>query len=130
MSSTIRKYPETASRSGLRLYNIRQRKIIWWHCVNIVREHQYINHVRSYISFDILRRVLSDYFGYEVEYCMNITDIDDKVNFLIVKFLYLILILLKIIEQAREHLIEDDMYIDWITFEKIVEHCQLTLKVK
>lgn len=34
---------------------------------------------RSYISFDILRRVISDYFGYDVFYAMNITDIDDKI---------------------------------------------------
>lgn len=34
---------------------------------------------RSYISFDILRRVLSAYFGYNVLYVMNITDIDDKI---------------------------------------------------
>ena len=39
---------------------------------------------RSYISFDILRRVMSDYFGYDILYCMNITDIDDKVNFLFI----------------------------------------------
>lgn len=37
-------------------------------------------HSRSYISFDILRRVLRDYFGYDVLYCMNITDVDDKVG--------------------------------------------------
>lgn len=36
-------------------------------------------YLRSYISFDILRRVLSDYFGYDVLYVMNITDIDDKI---------------------------------------------------
>lgn len=35
---------------------------------------------RSYISFDILRRVLRDYFKFDVFYCMNITDIDDKVT--------------------------------------------------
>lgn len=34
---------------------------------------------RSYISFDILRRILTDYFGYDVLYVMNITDIDDKI---------------------------------------------------
>ncbi|TKC52264.1 hypothetical protein EI555_000383 [Monodon monoceros] len=34
---------------------------------------------RSYISFDILRRVLRDYFKFDVFYCMNITDIDDKI---------------------------------------------------
>lgn len=35
--------------------------------------------LRSYISFDILRRVLTDYFNYNVLYVMNITDIDDKI---------------------------------------------------
>lgn len=34
---------------------------------------------RSYISFDIMRRILKDYFKYDVLYCMNITDIDDKI---------------------------------------------------
>ena len=34
---------------------------------------------RSYISFDIMRRVLSDYFKYDVLYVMNVTDVDDKV---------------------------------------------------
>lgn len=34
---------------------------------------------RSYITFDILRRILADYFGYDVLYVMNITDIDDKI---------------------------------------------------
>ena len=34
---------------------------------------------RSYVSFDILRRVLRDYFKFDVFYCMNITDVDDKV---------------------------------------------------
>ena len=28
---------------------------------------------------DILRRIVSDYFGYDVHFVMNITDIDDKV---------------------------------------------------
>lgn len=34
---------------------------------------------RSYITFDILRRVFVDYFNYEVFYVMNVTDIDDKI---------------------------------------------------
>lgn len=41
----------------------------------------YLFGFRSYISFDILRRILRDYFKYDVFYCMNITDIDDKVRF-------------------------------------------------
>ncbi|GFR89322.1 cysteine--tRNA ligase, cytoplasmic-like [Elysia marginata] len=52
-----------------------------------------MGHARSYISFDILRRVLSDYFNYDIFYCMNITDIDDKIimrarqNFLMQKYI-------------------------------------------
>ncbi|XP_067104731.1 cysteine--tRNA ligase, cytoplasmic isoform X3 [Osmerus mordax] len=38
-----------------------------------------MGHARSYISFDILRRILMNYFKYDVHYCMNITDIDDKI---------------------------------------------------
>lgn len=38
-----------------------------------------IFHFRSYISFDILRRVMANYFGYDILYVMNITDIDDKI---------------------------------------------------
>ena len=35
---------------------------------------------RNYMSQDIIRRILVDYFGYDVHFVMNITDIDDKVN--------------------------------------------------
>lgn len=31
------------------------------------------------MTFDIIRRVLSDYFGYEVFFVQNVTDIDDKI---------------------------------------------------
>ncbi len=35
---------------------------------------------RNYVTQDILRRIMSDYFGYDIHFVMNITDIDDKVN--------------------------------------------------
>lgn len=34
---------------------------------------------RTYLSMDIIRRVLESYFGYKVNFVQNITDIDDKV---------------------------------------------------
>jgi cysteinyl-tRNA synthetase len=34
---------------------------------------------RNYLTQDIIRRILQDYFGYDVNFVMNITDIDDKV---------------------------------------------------
>jgi cysteinyl-tRNA synthetase len=33
----------------------------------------------NYLTFDIIRRILEEYFGYEVFAVMNITDVDDKI---------------------------------------------------
>ncbi|KAF0887437.1 SYCC protein, partial [Crocuta crocuta] len=74
----------------LRLYNSLTRnkdvfipqngkKVTWYCCGPTVYDASHMGHARSYISFDILRRVLRDYFGFDVFYCMNITDIDDKI---------------------------------------------------
>lgn len=38
--------------------------------------------VRNYMAQDIMRRILRDYFGFEVNFVMNITDVDDKVRIL------------------------------------------------
>ena len=34
---------------------------------------------RYYVTMDILRRVLEDYFGYTTTFIMNVTDVDDKI---------------------------------------------------
>ncbi|XP_065206637.1 cysteine--tRNA ligase, cytoplasmic isoform X2 [Planococcus citri] len=56
-----------------------KKQIKWYSCGPTVYDAAHMGHARSYITFDILRRVLSDYFGYDVIYVMNITDIDDKI---------------------------------------------------
>lgn len=38
-----------------------------------------MGHARTYLSMDIIRRVLEDYFNYDVLFVQNITDIDDKI---------------------------------------------------
>ncbi|KAF7212144.1 cysteinyl-tRNA synthetase [Nothobranchius furzeri] len=74
----------------LRLYNSLTRAkelfvpqtgntVTWYCCGPTVYDASHMGHARSYISFDILRRILRDYFKYDVLYCMNITDIDDKI---------------------------------------------------
>lgn len=79
-----------ATRSRLKLYNSLTRSkelfvptngnnITWYSCGPTVYDASHMGHARSYISFDILRRILSEYFGYNVLYVMNITDIDDKI---------------------------------------------------
>ena len=34
---------------------------------------------RYYVTMDMLRRVLEDYFGYSTTFVMNVTDVDDKI---------------------------------------------------
>jgi hypothetical protein len=45
---------------------------------------------RNYVTQDIIRRILRDYFGFDVHFVMNITDIDDKVRFSSKLLLYML----------------------------------------
>ncbi|XP_008556056.1 cysteine--tRNA ligase, cytoplasmic [Microplitis demolitor] len=82
--------PSNENKPKLKLFNslTRQKeefvpqygnRVLWYSCGPTVYDASHMGHARSYISFDILRRVLSDYFNYDVLYVMNITDIDDKI---------------------------------------------------
>ncbi|TDG42876.1 hypothetical protein AWZ03_010696 [Drosophila navojoa] len=82
--------PKASTRPQLKLYNslTRQKEefipldgnnVKWYSCGPTVYDASHMGHARSYISFDILRRILADYFGYNIHYVMNITDIDDKI---------------------------------------------------
>jgi cysteinyl-tRNA synthetase len=51
----------------------------WYTCGPTVYDAAHLGHARNYVGFDIVRRVLTDYFGYMLLYVMNITDIDDKI---------------------------------------------------
>ncbi|KAH8252904.1 hypothetical protein KR032_002544 [Drosophila birchii] len=82
--------PQAAARPKLKLFNslTRQKEefvpldgnnVTWYSCGPTVYDASHMGHARSYISFDILRRILANYFGYHIHYVMNITDIDDKI---------------------------------------------------
>lgn len=49
-------------------------------CLSVTASRQNSSGFRNYVTQDILRRIMSDYFGYDVHFVMNITDIDDKVD--------------------------------------------------
>ena len=53
--------------------------VTWYMCGPTVYDHSHMGHAKTYICMDIMRRLLTDYFGYNVKLCMNITDIDDKI---------------------------------------------------
>lgn len=55
------------------------RLVKWYNCGPTVYDHSHMGHARSYITFDIIRRILQDYFGYQVFFVQNVTDIDDKI---------------------------------------------------
>ncbi|CAM9579252.1 unnamed protein product [Scytosiphon promiscuus] len=54
-------------------------RVLWYMCGPTVYAPSHMGHARTYLHFDILRRVMTDFFGYDVSLCMNITDIDDKI---------------------------------------------------
>jgi len=55
------------------------KQVTWYSCGPTVYDASHMGHARSYITFDILRRVLNDYFNYDIFYVMNVTDVDDKI---------------------------------------------------
>ncbi|CAL1535560.1 unnamed protein product [Lymnaea stagnalis] len=82
--------PSGKDKPKLHLYNSLTRnkeefvpqsgnKVTWYNCGPTVYDASHMGHARTYMTFDILRRVLMDYFNYDVFYCMNITDVDDKI---------------------------------------------------
>lgn len=84
------KIPQTKNVRKLELYNsltrnktefipIEQHRLTWYNCGPTVYDSSHMGHARSYITFDIIRRVLQNYFGYKIFFVQNITDIDDKI---------------------------------------------------
>merc|ERR1719464_1109901 len=82
--------PVNATEVQLELFNSLTRKkevfvpqagkrVTWYNCGPTVYDASHMGHARTYLTFDIVRRVIQDYFGYNVFYVMNITDIDDKI---------------------------------------------------
>lgn len=53
--------------------------ISWYCCGPTVYVHSHMGHARNYVSTDICRRILQDYFGYSINFVQNVTDIDDKI---------------------------------------------------
>ncbi|KAH9979011.1 tRNA synthetases class I (C) catalytic domain-containing protein [Lactifluus volemus] len=55
------------------------KRVKWYNCGPTVYDASHMGHARNYVTQDILRRIMSDYFGYDIYFVMNITDIDDKI---------------------------------------------------
>lgn len=83
--------PDGKNRSGLVVNNSltgtkvpfvlpnNSNQITWYICGPTVYDSAHVGHASNYVRFDIVRRILSRYFGFDVIVQMNITDVDDKI---------------------------------------------------
>lgn len=67
------------TRSKTEFVPIKPGHITWYCCGPTVYDHSHLGHARNYVSTDICRRILQDYFGYNIKFIQNVTDIDDKI---------------------------------------------------
>eukprot|EP00294_Goniomonas_avonlea_P008277 CAMPEP_0114544762 /NCGR_PEP_ID=MMETSP0114-20121206/3046_1 /TAXON_ID=31324 /ORGANISM="Goniomonas sp, Strain m" /LENGTH=723 /DNA_ID=CAMNT_0001729157 /DNA_START=19 /DNA_END=2190 /DNA_ORIENTATION=- len=58
---------------------ITESHVSWYICGPTVYDSAHMGHARNYLNFDVLRRIMTKYFGYNVMYVMNVTDVDDKI---------------------------------------------------
>jgi len=59
--------------------DVEKKLVTWYMCGPTVYDYSHMGHAKCYVVFDILARLLTDYFGYNLKLAMNITDIDDKI---------------------------------------------------
>ncbi|NWI49773.1 SYCM protein, partial [Calyptomena viridis] len=82
--------PPAGHDSGIVAYNSRSRSkeplvlategvATWYSCGPTVYDRAHLGHACSYVRFDIIRRIMTRFFGIEVIMVMGITDIDDKI---------------------------------------------------
>lgn len=57
---------------------IEDNKISMYVCGPTVYDYAHLGHARCYITWDVLYRYLK-FKGYDVKYCRNVTDVDDKI---------------------------------------------------
>ena len=55
------------------------KSLTWYTCGPTVYDSAHLGHAKNYVSCDIVRRVLEDYFGYNILMVMNVTDVEDKI---------------------------------------------------
>lgn len=83
--------PGSARFPELEIYNSLTRKknpfipirddnvVTWYACGPTVYDDSHLGHARNYVTTDIIRRILRDFFGFKLKFVMNITDVDDKI---------------------------------------------------
>lgn len=87
-----------------------EKLVTWYGCGPTVYEDAHLGHAKNYVSTDIIRRIMKDYFGFRIQFVMNTTDIDDKIilkgrqQYLLTRF-------------KQDHAAEDDSVSDSVLAE-------------
>merc|ERR1719259_1200249 len=87
------------------------KRVKWYNCGPTVYDASHMGHARTYLTFDIVRRVIQNYFGDKIFYVMNITDIDDK-----------------IIKRARQNHLYEAYLAEKPPLDKVLTDCNAVLK--
>mmetsp|Transcript_31963 Transcript_31963/g.41085 ORF Transcript_31963/g.41085 Transcript_31963/m.41085 type:complete len:554 (+) Transcript_31963:104-1765(+) len=53
--------------------------VTWYACGPTVYDDAHLGHARTYVCFDIIRRILTSHYKIPLLYAMGVTDIDDKI---------------------------------------------------
>ena len=69
----------TFTRTKVPFVPLDGNRVGWYICGPTVYDSAHMGHARNYVNFDVLRKVMSTYFRYDVRFVMNVTDIDDKI---------------------------------------------------
>jgi cysteinyl-tRNA synthetase len=59
--------------------DVEGKVVKWYSCGPTVYDDAHLGHARNYVTIDILRRILAGYFGFQLKFVQNITDVDDKI---------------------------------------------------
>ncbi|TDL29078.1 cysteinyl-tRNA synthetase [Rickenella mellea] len=54
------------------------KRVVWYCCGPTVYDAAHLGHARNYVANDVIRRILQDYFNYDVVFVQNVTDIIDR----------------------------------------------------
>ncbi|WP_062431356.1 cysteine--tRNA ligase [Herbidospora daliensis] len=69
---------DTSTRTVREFAPVEPGRVTMYLCGATVQAPPHIGHIRSGVNFDVLRRWLT-HSGYDVTFCRNVTDLDDKI---------------------------------------------------
>ena len=67
------------TRTKVRFIPVNKERVTWYQCGPTVYAESHVGHARTYVTLDVVRRIMKDYLGYNIILCQNVTDIDDKI---------------------------------------------------